>query len=256
MDLEIVETVLMLDLEDLPEFQSRIGTERDQAGAFSRNVCECFRQIGTARYLLYSDVDAFRQNLSESAKLRKKLVDRFLAGEPIPPSTVSDLTYKYLLDALAAGDFEGAKQIAEVTEKRHDDSWTEGTNIVIQCEGSEDFAECFTYALKAFVLDRRGDMQHWTGRLEVSLRHPKMKTLAGYGQVLRGILDEDEQTANRGIQAVLEGHQKESKGSGLFAGTAEELICIWGIGISNLALHRGIRIDSSPPLIPGELLLR
>lgn len=71
MDLENVETVLMLDLEDLPEFQSRIGTERDQAGAFSRNVCECFRQIGTARYLLYSDVDAFRQNLSESAKLRK-----------------------------------------------------------------------------------------------------------------------------------------------------------------------------------------
>ena len=59
----------------------------------------------------------------------------------------------------------------------------------------------------------------------------------------------------QGMKAIIEGHKKLSKGRGVFANTNHEWLCLWGIGIANLARTYGLNVDPIPPLIPADLLL-
>ena len=53
-------------------------------------------------------------------------------------------------------------------------------------------------------------------------------------------------------------HQRESRRTGRFKDTAEELLSIWGIGLANLAVHqgavRGVTYDCE--VIPNKLIIR
>ena len=47
----------------------------------------------------------------------------------------------------------------------------------------------------------------------------------------------------------------QSKGRGVFRDKEDEMLCVWGIGIANLARWRGLNVDAIPPLIPNDLLV-
>jgi hypothetical protein len=62
-------------------------------------------------------------------------------------------------------------------------------------------------------------------------------------------------TANMisGFAKVIEGHTKLSK-RGRYKDTQDAFLCIWGIGLANLAIYRGMRLNLDHSLIPKKLL--
>ena len=82
-----------------------------------------------------------------------------------------------------------------------------------------------------------------------------MTDFNGYGQVFQAILANDSAAANEGLKAVVKGHQKQSKGKGVFAGMEDEVLCVWGIGMANLAISHGLQMEGVSSFIPQELLV-
>ena len=53
------------------------------------------------------------------------------------------------------------------------------------------------------------------------------------------------------------GHKRQCKGKGLFKDTVDEVLCVWGLGMANLARMCGLELDKMPDdsLIPSELII-
>ena len=111
------------------------------------------------------------------------------------------------------------------------------------------------YTLRAFVLNDREQMEQWLPRYYMACDETDSADFRGYGDVWRAMLTADSDSANAGFKALVQGHMKQSKGRGVFAGTEAELLCIWGVGLANLARSRGLQVSAVPPLIPADLLI-
>lgn len=94
----------------------------------------------------------------------------------------------------------------------------------------------------------------WIGRLEGYAR-AKQPTLIGYPLVMRAILDGNLAAAQAGLAELLKGHRKESRKDKLFGDSVDEIICVWGLGLANLARWRGLAVDPQDALIPSDLLV-
>ena len=81
-----------------------------------------------------------------------------------------------------------------------------------------------------------------------------MTDFNGYGQVFLAIGANDSAAANEGLRTVVKGHQKQVKGTGVFANTEDEVLCLWGVGMGHLAQLHGLQIEAVPPFIPDDLL--
>src|SRR5690606_4644420 len=109
------------------------------------------------------------------------LIERFDAGEDISPSYVSMMSYKSLMDALAAGDGQVAKDIAAKM----------GGRSSIESEYDRPFDLAFGYALKHIVLSDVDSVGQWLDALEVASKDPENKDFFGYAKVLKAIVDKD-----------------------------------------------------------------
>ena len=76
----------------------------------------------------------------------------------------------------------------------------------------------------------------------------------GYARIFEAILTGDAEQANAGFVELLKGHRRMCKGNGLFCLTADVDLCVWGLGLANLARSHGLDINISDPLIPAELI--
>jgi len=217
---------------------------KDRNGSSSTALADNLRFFGVADYLLKSDVESFRQKLSESAKIQDKLFDRFDNGEPIDGSYVTMLSYKSVFDALAAGDLATAKSLASHM----------GGRASLEKEHDHPFDYAMGYTLRALVLNDSKQIQEWPAKLLAACAETGMTDFNGYGQVFQAIHANDSASANDGLKAIVKGHQKQSKGKGVFAGTKDEVLCIWGVGMANLAQYHGLQVEAVPPLIPEDLL--
>lgn len=218
--------------------------EKDKNGSCSSMLALDLRFFGVAEYVLNHNVESFRSQLSEAAQVRDKLFDRFDKGEPVDGSYVTMLAYKSVFDALAAGDLVTAKSLASHM----------GGRAALEQEHDHPFDYAMGYTLRAFVLSDSERMQEWPTKLLAACGETGMTDFNGYGQVFQAILANDSAAANEGLKVVVKGHQKQSRGKGVLAGTEDEVLCIWGIGMANLAQHHGLQVEAVPPLIPEDLL--
>ncbi len=218
---------------------------KDKNGSASNSLAGSLRFLGVADYVLNKNVKAFRANLSEAATLRKKLFERFDAGEAISPSYVSMLSYKSLFDAVAAGDMQLAKELAAHM----------GSRSEIEQEHDHLFDLAFGYVLKSFVLDDAVSIKKWLGVFKSQCDRPENTDFKGYSKVFEAILDRSAEKAGAGLTELLEGHRRQSKAGGVFKDTEDEMLCVWGIGLVNLVRVRGIPAKSKEPLIPADLLI-
>lgn len=218
--------------------------DKDRDGSCTNMMALHCRFLAVADYFLHQNVESFRLQLSEAAQLRSNLFSRYEAGDPIDDSYVSMLSYKSLFDALATDNWELARKLAlqiggrDELEKKYD----------------HPFDRAMGYTLKAFVLGEESQMQLWLPKLELKTSGTKTKHFQGYPRVFQGIFDSDSEAVNAGLEQVVQGHQKMSTRNGLFANSEDELVCIWGVGLANLAIHNQIPVKPIPPLIPADLL--
>jgi len=217
---------------------------KDKSGSATNSLVGTLRFLAVADYVLKKDIVGFRSKLSEAAGLRSKLFNRFDAGEAISPSYVSMLSYKALCNALASGDLQLANELANHMGGRNE----------IEREHDHPFDLAFGYVLKSFVLEDAVGIKKWLCEFKSLCDQPENADFKGYAKVSEAILVRDVEKANVGFTELLEGHKRQSK-KGVFKDTEDEMLCVWGIGLVNLAHVRGIDPKPQEPLIPADLLI-
>ncbi len=219
--------------------------QKDWNGATSDMLSLDLRFFGVAAYVLHGDVSAFKTNLAEAAVLIRSLFEREEQGQPIDASLLSMIAHKDVFNALAAGDMELARSLAQrmggrdELEKKHD----------------HPFDRALGYTLRAFVLNQPQEMTKCAADFSIICKEADNADFQGYAHVFNAILTKNVAMANEGLQQILQGHKHQSKRGGVFKDTVDEILCVWGVGIANLARSDGLFVQGLPPLIPPDLLI-
>lgn len=220
-------------------------SSKDKTGSASNSLAGTLRFLAVSDYVLHKNIAAFRSGLVEAASLRSRLFERFDAGEEISPSYVSMMSYKALLNALAAGDEPLAQAFASQIGGRES----------VELEHDRPFDRAFGYALKSILASDLTAARRWINALDAACQVSESVDFKGYAMVLRAILNQDSRAAHEGIVNLLAGHKRQSKGTGLFKDSEDEVLCVWGIGAGNLLRMKGVAIQIDDALIPAELLV-
>jgi hypothetical protein len=239
-------TILAILNESLPKGKANASdSTKDINGSSTSVLKNALRDIGVAEFVINGDVGSFRRHLSESAKLQLSLFERSVLGEPISTSyAYSVLAYKEVFDALAACDMATAEALARHMGRRPD--WED--------KHDHPFDRAMGRTLKAFVLGLRDEMVTQLDGFSERCKKREDADFSGYATVFRALLEQDAALAQEGLSALVKGHQKQIKRGGVFHGSMDEVICVWGVGMANLTRWRGLPLEAAPPFLPAELL--
>ena len=216
---------------------------KDKGGAATTSLAGTLRFLAVANFKLERDIQGFKDALSRAASCRLDLFIRSKNGEAIPPSYLSMTSYKSLFDALAAGDYELSEELATVMCGREE----------IENEHDHPFDRALCYALKALVLNS-DDQEEKIEKFKSVAGEPNNTDFLGYAEAFEAIKDKDAELFVSALQRLLLGHKKQCKEGGIFKDSEDEILCIWGIGLVNLAKSRGLDIKIDDPLIPASLV--
>ncbi len=218
--------------------------EKDKDGDISSRLAGNLRVYAINSYALNKDKLALITHLKECVQTKESLLDRYYAGAPIDESFVDLLNYQTLFDALATGDISLAKRFAAKIDKRG----------ISDKEGYHPLVRTLSNTLKWSVLEDNQQIQKWLPQLIQVCQHNKdSRNFMGYAEVFDGFLNKDLQKIDLGFKHILEGHKKESA-KGYFQGTPDQYLCVWGIGLVNLAHFRGLNVQINDEYIPTTLL--
>lgn len=232
------------NVEDLPRELERTKdrTSRNQM-LIMLGLEGTLRTIAVCRYVLFGDVDGFRQYMRESLDVNFSMVDRYEQGESNFATAVNTYGYASLFNALAVGEHALAERFVE--------RWTTHS---LPKRGEHPFARLLAHALYRVVMDHSEADQRVTD-FEAYFAAGKDKASRGYGTTLRGIVNRDPALTDIGLAEILNGHKRLSSGSGRFALTVDEDLCVWGVGLANLARMKRLSVDPKHPLVPSALLI-
>ncbi|HAS6360216.1 TPA: hypothetical protein RQJ98_000526 [Vibrio vulnificus] len=216
---------------------------KDKGGAATTSLAGTLRFLAVANLKLEGDVQGFKEALSRAASCRLTLFKRSKNGEAIPPSYLAMISYKSLFDALAAGDYELSKELASVMGGRDE----------IEKENDHPFDRALGYALKALVLNA-DDQAEKIEQFRSAASESDNTDFLGYAEAFEAIKNSDSELFVSALQHLLLGHKKQCKGSGVFKDSEDEVLCVWGIGLVNLAKSRGLAPKIDDPLIPASLV--
>ena len=204
--------------------------------------------LGVFEYLLNGNVELFRKYLKDSILVRQELFEHFEKGDPVHPNYVSLTGFWRMFYALTTGDMVLSKNFARYN----------GGRFKIEQEWDHPFAINFGYTLKYFIEETDEKTKRMClEKLGVDCKTKPHFAFRGYVTVFEAMLEQDSEKANRGFKEILIGHVEECKGKGnrYFKDSEEEDICIWGLGMANLAIYSGLDVKIDHPLIPKELLV-
>ena len=215
--------------------------EMDRTGLWSTSVAGLCRDIGVLGFLIRRDIAEFRARLSQSCDIWAQTVARHQAGEPIDSSYVTALLYVPVLEALACGAFDVSVKLAKAL----------GGRAELERAHNTAFDKAFGYAIREVILE--SNCGH-VAALEKVVSSKGNTDFRGYREALAAIQNSDPSALDAGFRSALDGHVRQSRSKGRFSGTLDEHICVWCLGLANLALFRGITVELNNSLVPTELL--
>lgn len=212
-----------------------------------------FRKLAVFECVLEIAPEQFRANMKKAVDGWLKLLDRFHRCQKITNSVVGNTmvgnslvdfipAYQSTLDALAIGDETLAKQVAAEIQHRAPGK-------------GHRFSRLFAFTLKAAVLEA-DEFEERLVELENVVPKRGCKQFAGHAAVFRCLLERDEAGVTPAFESLLRGHRKLSVGAGMFNNTPDKYLCVWGVGLANLLLLRGLPVEIDDPLMPRQLLVR
>lgn len=224
------------------EWLDRVEKELDPQGNATYSLAGEFRAVAVYQCVAERKWDEFAILIKRSPQLWMKLLARSHRDETISPSLVDFIpAYQCTLDALAAGDEALAKQVAVEIQHR-----TEGNG--------HRWSRIFAHALKSTVLEAE-DVEERLVELETEVQQKGSLQFQGHAQVLRCLVERNFACVEEAFQKLIKGHRRLSSGSGMFNLTEDKYLCVWGVGLANLLLLRGLPVEIDDPLIPRQLLL-
>lgn len=233
-------------IEDLPYLKENAKNQKkDKTGSASNLLGYVLRFIGVAGYVVNSDVDYFKSFLQNSAKIRIQLLNRFEREKLISKSYVSMISYKSLFTALASGDIELSKQLAVLS----------GGRDKIEVEYDHPFDLTLGYALKSLVLNSDDQAEKISQFKVVVSSDSDNSDFVGYVEGFEAIYTGNVELFFNAMKKVISGHKRQCKGSGVFKDTEDEVLCVWGLGLINLAIARGMSVEFIDSLIPKPLII-
>jgi len=200
--------------------------------------------LAVADYVVHKNVTAFRRQLSEAAALRITLLERFDGGEAISPSYVSMMTYKPLLGALAANN----EAVAQTLASRM------GGREAIEREYDRVFERAFGLCLKSILAKDASTAQGAMQAFEHACKQRGNVDFQGYAYALRCIVNNESHLLQEAFEEIIAGHRRQSVRRGLFHQTEDEMLCVWGVGVANLAQWNGLPAPAPSALLPGDLV--
>src|ERR1043166_7873894 len=203
--------------EMLPVARANAIDPRSNSGASLGLLKGLLRDLGVSEFIVDGNVESFKANLVEASRYMVTVFERYDSGEQISPSYVSMLAFKDLFDCLAAGDMNLAKSIASHM----------GGRDAVEKEHDHPFDHVMGYTLRAFVLGESENMSAWLMKLTSKCEQPRDADFIGYCIGYKAILDADVSAASRGLETIVIGHKKQSKGRGVFKSTPDEGVSVW-----------------------------
>ncbi len=226
-----------------------LNPEKNQSFFYTARLSTSLGTLGEFEYLLNRDVDMFKKYLTESTLIEQELFENFEKGLPVDPSYVAITTFWKMFKALATGNIDLAKNFARYN----------GGRFEIDQEHATPFAVNFGYTLKYFIegTDKKSQKM-CLEKLAADCKTEHYRPFRGYVTVFEALLENDSDKVNRGFEEIVVGHIEECNGKGdrYFYGIDDQDICLWGVGMANLAIHYGFTVSLNHPLIPRELLLK
>ncbi len=219
---------------------------KDCAGMGTSLLAMHLRGLGILEYLVNDNIEKYQHCLQECATLELSLVHRFESGEPISESFVSILLYQELFTALASSNLELSVRFAHAVGGRKE----------IEKHHDHPFDRAMGYALKALVLDT-ADKAERIHTLKFRTQSVKKEAnFQGYASVMEAIASKDQQALDSAYPHLLKNHKSHSKAGGTFSNVTDKHLSIWGIGLANLAISRGLTVSIDDPLLPQDLLIK
>lgn len=229
--------------EDIPYLkENSANKEKDANGSSSNALANALWFSGVGEYLVNSNVAAYKSCLRDAANLRLSLIRRFDNGEPISKSYISMLSYRFLFAALASGDLALSRELAlAIGERRR-----------LEAKSDHPFDKALGYALRAVVLET-SDMKDMVAQFKLIARKPNNKDFTGYADAFDAIQRCDVSYLTSALNKIQLGHIQQSLRGGVFKDSADEVLCVWGLGLINLARSKGIDFKFDSPLMPAIL---
>ena len=163
--------ILEISLRLLPQIRAN-ADDGDSTGVSLASLMGNLAHIGVADFVLSANIAKFKECLSDAAKVRLRLFERHVNGEPIAASLVAMLSYQEVFDALAARDFGTAEKLATLM----------GGRPGLEKEHDHPFDYCLGYTLKSFVERDESAMVEWAGKFEDLCRTKGNGDFAGYAK--------------------------------------------------------------------------
>ncbi|EKK02631.1 hypothetical protein RBSH_02046 [Rhodopirellula baltica SH28] len=200
------------------------------------------RFVGVAEFVLNGDAESFRQLLTESVSLTLALFDRAQASDSVSASYLSLIRYQSVLDALAVGRFDLADRFATLLRGRES----------LDRSQVHKFDRMIAYSLLAVLGHDPNSADHTANFIDYCSAKGN-QSYTGYAVALDAIRQRDSQLLLDGLNAIIKSHRRLAS-SGIFNLKADELLCVWGLAICNLARHKGLKLDFDHELIPATLM--
>lgn len=148
-----------------------------------------------------------------------------------------------ILDAWSCGDHGSAGALADVLS----------SDTKVRERDCHPFMRCFARAVLALARGEectsRQRVEEFAARCEKDGRD-----FAAYASLMRLILDGESNDAQQALADLCAGHRRQSL-RGLFMNDpADQLLCVWGLGLARRAREKGIALEGVEPLVPSPLL--
>jgi hypothetical protein len=246
---------LYLQIDDLIEdsidevegFQSVYGVDFENTRTDGANISLLvneLRFLGVAYYVRDNDVQKFNEYLFLASKLMLRLLS-IPEEQNVSRQKFVLRRYQELLTAMSCGCMEEAIEMAKILGYRPE----------IEKQFDDELSQAIGYTLKKILHD---DPQ-WTESRLVDLKQAAIKSkvsgLSGIGDIFAGILSKDQELVDFGFEKFLQEYKKQCKGRGMFKGLEDEMLCVWGIGLANLVIYKGMEVNIEDELMPRELFI-
>lgn len=200
-----------------------------------------FSTIAIGEYIVNKDIVKCKQYFYLASKIQEILFikyDRQLLK--IDPALVTMNKFPRLLMALISDSSDLTNSLANLFGGRLKEEDKHGT----------PFTTNVGYAMK-YLLQKNNDeaWKHVNALIDMG-EQKNMKPYAGYGLVLKGILERNSVGVNEGLEYMLECHNQIKE----YKDTPEEIFSVPVLGLAKLAMCTGIDININNALAPEEVL--
>lgn len=278
-------------LEEIEQCERMLKTEPDHT--LYNTLAAWNIALGQIQFLETGETEAVRQLFLKASELVRKSFSVVYNVDdpdyPINPCSLEEITAVKGIDgfhaAFMAGDFEAARKMADWLRFSEElpDAMKAGYDQLMNSEESEmdghefevamlDQANDYALALKNLFVGNRAEAKvltekvlksFQTGEAQEKLKQLKEESLfvedahfdyEGLCATLLGILDNNEERFNQGLEMLLRSHQEKIVEEDILFPMGE-FFAASPLAMANLGIHQGLAVSVQSNLLPEKLII-